>query len=112
MTGTPTPDECASLTFSCSRKLPLFSALTGCDRCRFYRITSRRSRDYLRALPFQQPRDFAQIYPHASSEAVDFLRKTLAFDPLKRITVEQALEHPYMANYRTLSSCEDVNAAR
>ncbi|GAA5958986.1 hypothetical protein JCM8115_000714 [Rhodotorula mucilaginosa] len=74
VTGTPTPDE-------------------------FYRITSRRSRDYLRALPFQQPRDFAQIYPHASPEAVDFLQKTLAFDPLKRITVEQALEHPYMANY-------------
>ncbi|KWU46122.1 Pkinase-domain-containing protein [Rhodotorula sp. JG-1b] len=74
VTGTPTPDE-------------------------FYRITSRRSRDYLRALPCQQPRDFAQIYPHANPEAVDFLRKTLAFDPLKRITVEQALEHPYMANY-------------
>jgi mitogen-activated protein kinase 1/3 len=79
----------------------MFAALTVCDRHRFYRITSRRSRDYLRALPFQQPRDFAQIYPHASPEAVDFLQKTLAFDPLKRITVEQALEHPYMANYRT-----------
>ncbi|GAA5871108.1 hypothetical protein JCM3774_005110 [Rhodotorula dairenensis] len=74
VTGTPTPDE-------------------------FYRITSRRSRDYLRALPFQQSRAFAQLYPNASPEAVDFLRCTLAFDPLKRITVEQALEHPYMSNY-------------
>ncbi|POY74837.1 hypothetical protein BMF94_2110 [Rhodotorula taiwanensis] len=81
-------------------QLTLILSVTGTPTAdEFYRITSRRSRDYLRALPLQQPRDFAMLYPDASPEAVDFLRRTLAFDPLKRITVEEALEHPYMANY-------------
>src|ERR1700722_2475523 len=58
-------------------------------------ITSRRSRDYIRALPIRKRRPFNVLFPHASLDAIDFLSKTLTFDPKKRITVEQALEHPY-----------------
>lgn len=65
----------------------------------FYAISSRRSRDYLRALPFRKKRDFATLFPNASAHAVDFLNCTLTFDPKKRITVEEALAHPYLANY-------------
>jgi len=65
----------------------------------FYAINSRRSRDYLRALPFRKKRPFAQLYPNASALAVDFLTKCLTFDPKKRLTVEQALEHPYLEAY-------------
>jgi mitogen-activated protein kinase 1/3 len=83
----------------------------------FYAITTRRSRDYIRALPFRKKRPFAQLFPNASALAVDFLTKTLTFDPKKRITVEGALEHPYLEAYvRTLKSlCVHwltVNAAR
>lgn len=63
-------------------------------------ISSRRSRDYLRALPFRKKRNFATIYPNASALAVDFLNRSLTFDPKKRITVEEALAHPYLSNYR------------
>lgn len=63
-------------------------------------ISSRRSRDYLRALPFKKKRSFASIYPNASALAIDFLNRSLTFDPKKRITVEEALAHPYLANYR------------
>lgn len=38
------------------------------------------------------------------SQAVDFLNCTLTFDPKKRITVEEALAHPYLANYRAPKS--------
>ncbi|CAE6395957.1 unnamed protein product [Rhizoctonia solani] len=65
----------------------------------FYAITTRRSRDYIRALPFRKRRPFAQLFPNASPLAVDFLTKTLTFDPKKRITVEDALCHPYLEAY-------------
>ncbi|KAG8990632.1 MAP kinase Pmk1 [Tulasnella sp. JGI-2019a] len=65
----------------------------------FYAITTRRSRDYIRALPFRKRRPFATLFPNANPLAVDFLTKTLTFDPKKRITVEQALAHPYLEAY-------------
>ncbi|KAG1797816.1 mitogen-activated protein kinase, partial [Suillus plorans] len=60
---------------------------------------TRRSRDYIRALPFRKCRLFAQIFPKANTLAVDFLTKTLTFDPKKHITVEEALAHPYLEAY-------------
>jgi len=65
----------------------------------FYAISTRRSRDYLRALPFRRKKPFSQLYPQASEAAVDFLTKTLTFDPKKRLTVEEALAHPYLEAY-------------
>lgn len=43
----------------------------------FYAITSRRSRDYIRALPIRKKRAFPTLFPQASPEAIDFLSKTL-----------------------------------
>lgn len=65
----------------------------------FYAITTRRSRDYIRALPFRKRRPFAQLFPNATPLAIDFLTKTLTFDPKKRLTVEEALAHPYLEAY-------------
>ena len=48
----------------------------------FYAITTRRSRDYIRALPFRKRRPFAQIFPNANPLAVDFLTKTLVTSSL------------------------------
>jgi len=43
----------------------------------FYGITSRRSRDYIRALPIRKRRAFDVLFPKASEDAIDFLAKTL-----------------------------------
>jgi mitogen-activated protein kinase 1/3 len=43
----------------------------------FYAITTRRSRDYIRALPFRKKKSFQTIFPNASALAADFLTKTL-----------------------------------
>lgn len=43
----------------------------------FYGITSRRSRDYIRALPIRKRRPFSTLFPKASADALDFLTKTL-----------------------------------
>ncbi|KAL7419404.1 mitogen activated protein kinase [Cryptotrichosporon argae] len=65
----------------------------------FNAITSVRSKDYLRTLPLRRKRHFASLYPTANPLAVDFLTKTLTFDPRKRYDVEQCLEHPYLDAY-------------
>ncbi|TIB95368.1 Pkinase-domain-containing protein [Wallemia mellicola] len=65
----------------------------------FYAISSRRSRDYIRALPFRKKRSFSQLFPDASPEAVDFLTRTLTFSPKSRMSVEECLSHPYLSAY-------------
>jgi mitogen-activated protein kinase 1/3 len=65
----------------------------------FYAITSARSREYIRALPFRKKRPFAQLFPKASAEAADLLARLLTFSPGARIDVDGALAHPYLAAY-------------
>lgn len=54
------------------------------------------SDEYISALPRKQKIPFRQLYPHASALACDLLDKLLVFEPEKRLTVEQALAHPYL----------------
>jgi mitogen-activated protein kinase 15 len=42
---------------------------------------------------------FSQFFQNASKEALDFLKRTLVFDPTKRLTAEQALKHPYVKQF-------------
>lgn len=39
-----------------------------------------------------------RLFPAANPLAVDLVRKMLLFNPEKRVTVAEALEHPYMAS--------------
>ena len=41
-------------------------------------ITSRRSRDYIRALPIRRRKPLASLMPNATPAALDFLSRTLA----------------------------------
>jgi mitogen-activated protein kinase 6 len=61
-------------------------------------VSSEKARRYLQALPRYPRVDFRTVYPDAAVEAVDLIDKMLAFDPSKRITVAQALAHPYLAS--------------
>lgn len=38
-------------------------------------------------------------FPNATPEALDFLQKLMTFDPSKRMTAEQALEHPFLSQF-------------
>ena len=39
------------------------------------------------------------LFPTASSTELDFLSKLLQFNPNKRLKVEEALKHPYVAEF-------------
>lgn len=65
----------------------------------YYAIKSRRAREYIRNLHFRRRVPFRKLFPTANPLAVDLLEKMLAFNPVKRITVEEALRHPYLSPY-------------
>ena len=60
-------------------------------------LGSAAAQKYLRRKQQRPPIDFKEKYPHASAEALDLLSKMLTFHPDKRITVSQAMKHPYLA---------------
>jgi len=60
------------------------------------RIGSPRAQEYVRNLPFMPKVPFQRLFPQANPQALDLLDRMLAFDPSSRITVEEALEHPYL----------------
>lgn len=65
----------------------------------YYGIKSRRAREYIRSLPFKKKIPWKVMFPKTSDLALDLLERLLAFNPVKRITVEEALKHPYLEPY-------------
>ncbi|RMZ85255.1 hypothetical protein DV738_g157, partial [Chaetothyriales sp. CBS 135597] len=65
----------------------------------YYGIKSRRAREYIRSLPFKKKIPLKALFPKTSDLALDLLEKLLAFNPVKRITVDEALKHPYLEPY-------------
>jgi len=59
-------------------------------------IPKPRLRKFLRSLPPKQPRALEAFFPKANPLAVDLLKKMMIVDYRKRITVDEALKHPYL----------------
>ncbi|OVA06208.1 Protein kinase domain [Macleaya cordata] len=59
-------------------------------------IEDERIMDVVRSHDFGFGFHFPYLFPIANPLAVDLLRKMLTFNPSKRITVAEALEHPYI----------------
>lgn len=62
-------------------------------------IRADRVRSYVQSLPSRSAVPLAKLYPQAEPQALDLLSAMLRFDPRERISVTQALEHPYLAKY-------------
>jgi mitogen-activated protein kinase 1/3 len=48
-------------------------------------------------LPAKPAADFEELFPGADPDEIDLARRMLTWDPRNRITVEEALEHPFLA---------------
>ncbi|GMY10683.1 mitogen-activated protein kinase 3 [Fagus crenata] len=55
------------------------------------------ARRYIRQLPSHPRQPLATVFQHINPLAIDLIEKMFIFDPTKRITVEEALAHPYLA---------------
>ena len=62
-------------------------------------IKSWRAKDYIRHMQLQKKTPWNFIFPNATAIALDLLDRLVAFNPEKRITVEDALKHPYVDDY-------------
>ncbi|KAI5386808.1 hypothetical protein KIW84_073089 [Lathyrus oleraceus] len=58
---------------------------------------------YIRQLPLYRRQSFQEKFPHVHPEAIDLVEKMLTFDPRQRITVENALAHPYLTSLHDIS---------
>ncbi|KAI8904310.1 kinase-like domain-containing protein [Gorgonomyces haynaldii] len=67
------------------------------------RIGSPRAQMYIKSLPRFPKIPMARVCPGATGKAIDFLEKVLDFDPDRRMTCEQALEHPYLESYHDVN---------
>lgn len=71
-------------------------------------VTSEKARRFMKNQPMKPGIPFAKIFPTAKPAAIDLLEKMLVFDPAKRISVEEALDHPYL---ESLHNVEDEPVA-
>jgi mitogen-activated protein kinase 1/3 len=67
----------------------------------YYNIKLKRAREYIRSLPFVKKVPFANLFNSEAINplAIDLLENLLVFNPAKRITVDNALNHPYLNIY-------------
>ncbi|CAL5211324.1 unnamed protein product [Lathyrus oleraceus] len=54
------------------------------------------ARRYIRQLPQYPRQPLNRVFPHVHPLAIDLIDKMLTIDPTRRITVEEALAHPYL----------------
>ncbi|RVW74738.1 Mitogen-activated protein kinase-like D5 [Vitis vinifera] len=58
---------------------------------------------YIRQLPIYRRQTFTEKFPQVHPVAIDLVEKMLTFDPRQRITVEEALAHPYLTSLHDIS---------
>uniref|UniRef100_A0A336M0L3 mitogen-activated protein kinase n=1 Tax=Culicoides sonorensis TaxID=179676 RepID=A0A336M0L3_CULSO len=62
-------------------------------------IINEKARSYLQSLPYKPTVPWSRLFPNADPHALDLLGMMLTFNPHKRISVEDALAHPYLEQY-------------
>ncbi|KAJ6310175.1 hypothetical protein OIU76_014991 [Salix suchowensis] len=61
------------------------------------------ARRYIQQLDSHPRRSLAELFPLVHPLAIDLVDRMLTFDPTRRITVEEALAHPYLARLHDIA---------
>jgi serine/threonine protein kinase len=109
--------SCGTIFAELLRRKPLFPGNDYLDQLRLiintlgspsesdtWYVTSERAKAFLAKNAGKPKIPWTSVIKRANPLALDLLEKMLAFDPSKRITVEDALKHPYLS---TLHCSED-----
>lgn len=62
-------------------------------------IVNSNARRFVERFKNSSGKPWKDVYPMADAKAIDLLERLLAFNPATRITVEEALAHPYLECY-------------
>lgn len=62
-------------------------------------VYNREALSFIKKLKRREPKSMSTLFPKASSRAHDFLSKILVFNPQERMTVDEALEHPFLRKF-------------
>ncbi|EQC39749.1 CMGC/MAPK protein kinase [Saprolegnia diclina VS20] len=68
-------------------------------------VTNEKAKRWMAKQTVQAPKDWKNdVAPSAPDDAIDLMKRLLAFDPTTRITIDDALAHPFLAPYREAAS--------
>jgi mitogen-activated protein kinase 1/3 len=81
----------------------IFSVLGTPSEEEFEFVTDGKAIEYLKSFPSRKRVDLSELYPGSGKEALDLLEKMLIFNPKKRITIDEALSHPFLKKVRDLN---------
>lgn len=62
-------------------------------------IRSKFTSTMLESLNVRKQRPLSEVFPQAGTDALDLLENLLQFNPEKRLTADEALKHPYLAQF-------------
>ncbi len=74
-------------------------------------IQSSQASTIIDSLKVTRRRNLKDMFPTLSAEGLDLIKRLLQFNPNKRLTIEQALKHPYVAQFHSEEeelSCKKV----
>ena len=70
------------------------------DEEAFATVESQLAWNILKSINIKDGKSYNEFFPNAARDSIDFMERCLKFDPAARMTIEEALAHPYVAEFR------------